>query len=212
MEGKHLVILCDLSFSDKIIATHALIDCGVTGVSFVDENFTRHHQLPLTALKYPRAIEVIDGRPISSGDITHTANVTLSIREHQKQLPRFVTKLSHYLIVLGIPWMELHDVAIRFSSRTLTFELQYCIAHCIRVPTVANGISSEPPEPALCSLVSKVAPCGSAKSRLNGARPDVRIKLELNGAGPGLDARTGLELNGARPGLDAHTGPKLNGA
>ena len=103
MEGKHLVILCNLFFGDKTIATHALIDCGATGVSFVDENFACHHQLPLTALKYPRAIEVIDGRPISSGDITHTANVTLSIREHQEQLPMFVTKLGHYPIVLGIP-------------------------------------------------------------------------------------------------------------
>jgi len=103
MDGKHLVILCDLSFSDKTVATHALIDCGATGVSFVDENFACHHQLPLTALKYPWAIEVIDGRPISSGDITYTAYVTLSICEHQEQLPMFVTKLGHYQIVLGIP-------------------------------------------------------------------------------------------------------------
>jgi len=39
MEGKHLVILCNLSFGDKTIATQALINCGVTGESFVDENF-----------------------------------------------------------------------------------------------------------------------------------------------------------------------------
>jgi len=82
MEGKHLVILCNVSFGDKTIASHALIDCGATGVAFVDEDFVRHHQLPLTPLKYPRALEVIDGRPISFGDITHTANATLSIHEH----------------------------------------------------------------------------------------------------------------------------------
>jgi len=110
MEGKHLVILCNLSFGDKTIASHALIDCRATGVAFVDEDFARHHQLPLTPLKYPRALEVIDGRPISSGDITHTANATLSIHEHQEKIPMFVTKLGHYPIVFGIPWMELHDV------------------------------------------------------------------------------------------------------
>jgi len=164
MEGKHLVILCKLSFGDKTIASHALIDCGATGIAFVDENFARHHQLPLTSLEHPRALEVIDGRPISSGDITHAANVTLSIHEHQERLPMFVTKLGHYPIVLGIPWMELHDVAIRFSSRTLTFGSQYCTAHCNPIPTVAHAITSEPPEPTLCSLVSKVAPCGRAVS------------------------------------------------
>ena len=53
MEGKHLVILCNVSFGDTNIASHALIDCGATGVAFVDEDFARHYQLPLAPLKYP---------------------------------------------------------------------------------------------------------------------------------------------------------------
>jgi len=53
----------------------------------------------------------------------------------------FVTKLSHYPVVLGIPWLELHDVAIRFSSRTLTFGSQYCTSHCNRAPTVVHAHS-----------------------------------------------------------------------
>jgi len=149
MEGKHLVVSCNLSFGDKTIATHALIDCGATGISFVDENFARHHQIPLQALKIARALEVIDGRPISSGDITHVARVNLAIQEHREHLPMFVTKLGHYPVVLGIPWLELHDVAIRFSSRTLTFGSQYCIAHCNIQPTVAHALSVDPPEPIL---------------------------------------------------------------
>ena len=61
----------------------------------------------------------------------------------------FVTKLGHYPIVLGIPWLELHNVAIRFSSRTLTFGSQYCIAHCNIQPTVAHALSVDPSEPIL---------------------------------------------------------------
>jgi len=225
MERKHLVILCNLSFGDKTIASHALIDCGATGVAFVDEDFARHHQLPLTPLKYPRALEVIDGRPISSGDITHTTNATLSIHEHREKIPMFVTKLGHYPIVLGIPWMELHDVAIRFSSRTLTFGSQYCITNCNPGPTVAHAISSEPPEPALCSLVSKVAPGepvvsagagdigaqlfmspqvnNTAQADRTKPRLDARNRLALEAVGPGLNACNGL-------GLDAHNGLGLN--
>jgi hypothetical protein len=158
MKGKHLVILCKLSFGDKTIATYVLIDCRVTGISFIDEDFAHYHQLPLVRLKYPKTLEVIDGHPISSGDITHAANVTLSIREHQEHLPMFVIKLGHYPIVLSIPWIELYDVAIRFSPCTLTFGSQYCTANCNQVPTVAHAITSEPPEPTLYSLTSKVAP------------------------------------------------------
>jgi len=158
IEGKHLVILCNVSFGDKTIASYTLIDYGATGAAFVDEDFARHHQLPLTPLKYPRALEVINSRPISSGDITHSANAILSIYEHREQIPMFVTKLGHYPIVLGIFWMELHNMAIQFSSRTLTFRSQYYIVNCNPIPTVAHAISSEPLESALCSLVSKVAP------------------------------------------------------
>jgi len=153
MEGKHLVVLCNISFGNQTIATHVLIDCGATGIAFIDEDFARHHQLPLTPLQYPRSLEVIDGCPISYGDITHVANTHLSILEHQEPLPMFVTKLGHCPIVLGIPWLELHDVAIRFSSRTLTFGSQYCTTHCNRTPTVvhANSLASKvaPQEPAV---------------------------------------------------------------
>jgi len=141
MEGKHLVVLCKISFGNRTVATHALIDCGATGIAFIDEDFARHHQLPPTPLQYPRSLEVIDGRPISSGDITHVANTHLAILEHQETLLMFVTKLGHYPVVLGIPWLELHDVGIRFSSRTLTFGSQYCTSHCNRAPTVVHAHS-----------------------------------------------------------------------
>lgn len=46
------------------IEENALIDCGVSEVVFIDENFVLHHYLPLHKLKVPRTVEVIDGRPI----------------------------------------------------------------------------------------------------------------------------------------------------
>jgi len=116
MEGKHLVVLFNISFGNRTVATHALIDCGATGIPFVDEDFVHNHQLPLTPLWYPRSIEVIDGRPIFSDDITHIANTHLAILEHQETLPILITKVGHYPVVLGILWLELHDFAIRFSS------------------------------------------------------------------------------------------------
>jgi predicted aspartyl protease len=121
MDGKHRVVTCFLSPSDQEIQTYAQIDCGATGYAFVDEDFARHHQLPLHPLKNPRTLEVIDGRQISSGDITHIAEVQLSIQEHHEKLPMFITKLGHYPIVLGIPWLKQHDVAIIFTSNVVTF-------------------------------------------------------------------------------------------
>ena len=105
IEGKHLVITCTLTVNNGEIPTHALIDCGATGIAFMDQDFACHHQIPLQELREKRQVEVIDGRPIESGDITHIAKVGIKIQDHREQLPMFVTKLGHYPIVLGIPWI-----------------------------------------------------------------------------------------------------------
>jgi hypothetical protein len=103
MDGNYLIVTCTLSLNNKELPTHALIDCGAMGYAFIDQDFTDRHQLSPYPLKTPHALEVIDGRKISSGDITHMVEVQLSIQEHQERLPMFVTKLGHYPIILGIP-------------------------------------------------------------------------------------------------------------
>jgi hypothetical protein len=147
MGGKHLVITCSLTIRDQVIQTHALIDCGATGIAFMDQDFARHHEVPLRELKEKRQVEVIDGRTIESGDITHLAEVGMNIQDHKEKIPMFVTKLGHYPIVLGIPWLRLHDVAVRFASNTVTFGSQYCVNHCHDTPVTVQGVTEEPPEP-----------------------------------------------------------------
>jgi hypothetical protein len=56
-----------------LIDTHTLIDCGATGIAFIDKDYVRHHQLEERNLKKSRELEVIDGRPIESGTITMMA-------------------------------------------------------------------------------------------------------------------------------------------
>ena len=73
------------------------------GIASVEQDFARHHQMPLQEWKERRQVEVIDGRPIESGDITQIAKVGMKIQDHEEQLPMFITKLGHYSIVLRIP-------------------------------------------------------------------------------------------------------------
>jgi len=84
MEGKHLVITCSLTVNNQEIPTHALIDCEATGIAFMDQDFARHHQIPLQELKEKKQVEVIDGRHIESGDITHIAKVGIKIQKHKE--------------------------------------------------------------------------------------------------------------------------------
>ena len=104
MEGEHLVVACQLACdSSKVIPCFTLLDDGATGVAFMDEVFARRHQFPLIPLKKPRDLEVIDRRPVVSGQITHIVRAKLQIRNHVEEAFFFITKLGHYPLVLGIP-------------------------------------------------------------------------------------------------------------
>ncbi|KAH7462251.1 hypothetical protein FOMA001_g18519 [Fusarium oxysporum f. sp. matthiolae] len=64
-------------------------------------------------LKRPFEIEVFDGRPAESGQITHYVRAGLRIADHyQKNMLFYVTRLASYPIVLGMPWLKQHDPQI----------------------------------------------------------------------------------------------------
>jgi transposase InsO family protein len=145
MDGHHLIATCTLHDNNNVIKTHALIDCGATGYAFIDEDFARRNNLPQFKLKTPRSLHVIDGRPAASGDITHITKTRLSIRQHQEEIPMFLTKLGQYPIVLGIPWLRKHDVSLRFASNQITFDSDYCLRHCTIDPVSVQAAIPEPP-------------------------------------------------------------------
>ena len=60
----------------------------------------------------------------------HMTKLKMTIAGHQEKIPLFVTKLGHYSIVLGLLWLQHHDVNIPFSKNTVTFDSDYCLQHC----------------------------------------------------------------------------------
>jgi hypothetical protein len=130
MECKQLVIKCLQKIGDRLIDTHVSIDCGATGIAFVDKDFVCHHQLEEKEFQDSRELAVIDGGPIESGTITSMAKLNIKIRSHQEHLPVFATKLGHSPIMLGLPWLQLHDVTIKFQNQRIGFQSSYCQQHC----------------------------------------------------------------------------------
>jgi hypothetical protein len=84
-------------------------------IAFVDKDFVCHHQLEEKELRESRELEVIDGRPIESATITTMAKLNIGIRFYQEELPVFVIKLGHYPIVIGLPYLQLHNVTVKFQ-------------------------------------------------------------------------------------------------
>ena len=131
LDGRHLVVSLVVSIGTIRIKTYALIDCGASGFAFVDSSFAHHHRIPLALMKNPRILELADGRPVSSGKLTHLARLNLDIASHSEPANLLVTSLGHYPIVLGIKWLQIHDVSIRWAMNSLTFNSPYCRQHCL---------------------------------------------------------------------------------
>ena len=79
-----------------------MIDCDAFRKAFIDFSFVQFHKILLLLLHQPCTVTVVDGHVISSEVITHFVHVLLVINNHIEITDMFVTKLDHYLIILGI--------------------------------------------------------------------------------------------------------------
>ena len=147
LDGSHLIIKCVIEDSLRRLDSHGLIDCGTSGFAFIDDNYAQRHHLPRYSLKEPRRLEVIDGRPIDSGNLTHIVKVGLDINGHRERVSAFVTKLGHYPLLLGIPWVRHHNPCIDWAKDTIDFISPRCTTTCAPRPTRAQTFDIPPPRP-----------------------------------------------------------------
>ena len=112
-----LIVKID-SISIKI---HALLDTG-TFPCFISKDFSNRHNLPLVTKKHPIPIEVIDGRPLVSGDVIHeTIPLDIILEGHHSIIAFNVIKSSSNPIVLGLSWLNKYNPTIDWKTRRLVF-------------------------------------------------------------------------------------------
>jgi len=112
---------------EDIPQVSALVDFDATS-SFIDQTFVAQHNIPMVKKLTPVSVEVIDGRTIASGAITHetTPLEELYIGKHTEKIILNIISTPHHPIILGLPWLEVHNPIIDWRSRTLTFSSQQC--------------------------------------------------------------------------------------
>ena len=73
----------------------------------MDTKFAKRHKLPLLELVKPVKLRLANGE--IAGIISHAARTILAFGDHLEELYCLVTPLAKFDIILGMPWMELHD-------------------------------------------------------------------------------------------------------
>ncbi len=102
------------------------MDSGATS-SVIDQTFVAQHNIPVVKKSTPVPVEVIDGRTIASGAITHeTTPLEICIDKHTEKIIFNIISTPHHPIILSLPWLEAYNPIIDWRSRTLTFSAQRC--------------------------------------------------------------------------------------
>ena len=129
------------------ISVLAMIDSGATSV-FINKSFVNTMSIPTQLRSPPQPLFVIDGTPISSGDITHTTiplEMTVN-HNHSEDIQLDIVSLGSVTVILGLPWLRKHVPSITWSPETISFNSSFCQQHCNKriQPVVQESSDSVP--------------------------------------------------------------------
>lgn len=96
----------------------------------------------------PMQITVIDNCPIGGGLITHrTHPITIQIGLlHYEEITFYIIPTPSNLIILDIPWLQLHNPVVSWKEGELVSWLSLCYSHCLRkiwsMPCLSTSVES----------------------------------------------------------------------
>ncbi|KAL0194547.1 hypothetical protein M9458_008119 [Cirrhinus mrigala] len=131
------------------IKTKAFVDSGAAG-NFIDQEFANRHDIPLLPCDPPMAVAALDGRPLGAGRIRFTTeDITLITSSmHTEVIRLHVTQSPNHPVILGHPWLTLHDPRISWREQEITHWSttcqQDCLIHSLRTSTTSSDSRPEP--------------------------------------------------------------------
>src|SRR5271170_3411715 len=128
VHGEHMVFEGILGPWRNKHTARVLLDSGAT-TNFISKGFARNFEK--FKLKQPETLNVIDGTEISSGKITHIVEDRFDLATHSEILAFRIVELKDYDLVLGIPWLRLHNPVIDWKEGRVMFTPEACRTHFI---------------------------------------------------------------------------------
>ncbi|KAM4705173.1 MAM and LDL-receptor class A domain-containing protein 1 [Rhinophrynus dorsalis] len=135
-----------LSWAGGSVSTKAFVDSGAAGV-FLDAGFASKHSIPLVQKAKPSRVSTVDGAPLGKGFVTHETQLLLLQTGilHSETIHLDVIQCPSSPVILGLPWLRLHNPVIDWSSDQITNWSSSCFSNClseIPVPGLVGGIGT----------------------------------------------------------------------
>jgi hypothetical protein len=105
---------------DCEFSSNTLLDTGAS-TCFMDKNVALKHSLELIRKAHPAPVEVIDGRPLASGNVMEkTQSLEVMLGDQVSHVVFNIIQCPANLVVLGLPWFELYNPNIDWSLRRIS--------------------------------------------------------------------------------------------
>ena len=141
--AKHFTISVEIN---RVINLKAMLDTGATA-DFIHQDIVKKHGIQMTPQQNPLTTKDIHGRILAIVD--EQAIFRLCIRLHIETIVMDIMPTGQHLLILGMPWMEVHNPWIRIAEKDLMFTLWYCQENCLNInPHVGIQQNPEPNEDA----------------------------------------------------------------
>ena len=125
---QHLRVPLYLNQAETV--THALLDSGAMG-NFIHEELVSQ----LGLVRTPRTpMPLMDVKGLKIGEIGFQVKVTIQMGAHEEDIILDVANIGAHRLILGLPWLQVHNPEIQWSSGRIQFVSQYCNANCFTQP------------------------------------------------------------------------------
>jgi hypothetical protein len=138
-EKKHIMVKVRLHKKHNMVTINGILDSGAME-GFINQRLCQKHDIQTKKTGISQRIFLVDGKESTMGPITHIAETTMEIINHEEDAVFQVAKLNNHKMVLGMPWLRQHYPTIDWASHKITFDSKRCTTSCLRQSPVVYTV------------------------------------------------------------------------
>ncbi|KAK3551620.1 hypothetical protein QTP70_020828 [Hemibagrus guttatus] len=121
-----------------------MIDSG----SALNQDLITTFNIPIQPCNPPLQVNAVNNKPIGDGIVQQTLPMQLQVGLfHQETISFYVIDSPHHDIILGYPWLSVHDPVISWHHGEITLWSQFCFSHCLDNTTIKSCLTTSVESP-----------------------------------------------------------------
>ncbi|KAI2653719.1 Retrotransposon-derived protein PEG10 [Labeo rohita] len=126
----------------------ALIDSG-SALNLIHQDLIKKSNIPTQPCDPPLKVNAVNNKPIGDGIVQQTLPMQLQVGLfHHKTISFYVIDSPHHEVILGCPWLSVHDPVVSWHHGEITQWSQFCHTHCLSTTITKSCLSTSVESPA----------------------------------------------------------------